>query len=166
MDILHLHLLLNHLPIVGVPIGAAMLAWGLWRRERAVQRATLGLLVIVGALAVPVFLTGEPAEERVENLAGVSEETIGRHEDVATSTMIMTGLLALVAAGGLVVSRRGRPLPRGLVLATLAGALIASSMLAATGFLGGQIRHTEIGASGAPSAPQGDESREGRRGDQ
>ena len=43
MNLVHLHLLLNHLPVIGVPIGAALLAWAIFTKERSQQRGALVL---------------------------------------------------------------------------------------------------------------------------
>jgi MYXO-CTERM domain-containing protein len=104
-----------------------------------------------------VFLTGEPAEEAVEKLAGIHERVIHDHEELAEATLgtvSVAGLLAL----GLLGWRRRRILPRaalGLALAVVVG---VGGLLARTAWLGGQIRHTEI-AGGAASQAEADDDR-------
>ena len=153
MNAVHLHLLLNHVPVIGVPIGIALLAWAIGARERGQQRMALALLVVAGLATGLVYLTGDPAEDGVERLAGVSRAMIERHDDFATATVVAAHLLWIMGVITLFLSRQGRPLKRGLVVATLAVGLITSSMLAGTAWLGGQIRHDEI-RSGAVAAPR------------
>jgi hypothetical protein len=90
----HIHLALNHVPVLGVLFGTILLAMGLWRRNDTIRRTSLVVLLLTGAAAGAVYLTGEPAEELIENAAGVSEKRIERHEDaaaVATSGAALLG---------------------------------------------------------------------------
>ena len=157
MDLLHLHLWLNHVPVIGIPIGAALLAWGLLRSQRAVQRAALAVLLVTAVAAGPVFLTGEPAEERVEHLPGVSSQAIHQHEEAGELAMVISHAVWIAAAAALFLSRRQRPLAKPVGLAVLAVAVIAMGVVARAGYLGGQIRHTELGT--APTAAVEDDER-------
>ena len=152
MNAAHLHLLFNHVPVIGVPIGIALLAWAVGARERGQQRMALSLLVLTGLATGLVYLTGDPAEETVGRLAGVSQALIERHDDFATATLVAAQVLWIMGAITLFLSRHDRPLKSRLVMATLAVGVITSSMLAGTAWLGGQIRHDEI-RSGAVAAP-------------
>jgi hypothetical protein len=63
----HLHLLLNHIPVLGTMIFAPLvLAWGLLRRSRDATLTGLLLAILLALTAVPIYLTGEPAEEQLE----------------------------------------------------------------------------------------------------
>ena len=100
MNATHFHLLLNHFPVVGTLIGSLLLLWGIIRKQNTIKSVAAVILAVMAALAIPVFLTGEPAEESVEDLPGVSEALIGLHEDAATIAiwlMGITGLASLVA---------------------------------------------------------------------
>lgn len=143
MSATHLHLLLNHLPIVGIPLALGLLAWASLAAQEQVKRAALALFVLAGVGLWPVYLTGEPAEETVEKLPAVSESLIEAHEDAAKVALVAAELLAAGALGGLILFRQ-RALPTGVTLALLGLALLASLALAWTGYLGGQIRHSEI----------------------
>ena len=150
MSLVHLHLLLNHLPVIGVPLIAALLMYGIFRRQRDVQRAALAGFVLVAVLTLPAYLTGEPAEEAIEHAPGVATALIGRHETLATVAMVVTGLLGAWAALGLFFSRRERPVPRLVLSGGVLLAVLAVGALIPTGYYGGQIRHAEIRAAAAP----------------
>jgi len=62
MDLVHLHLMLNHAPVLGVIFGFLVLLAGTVSRSKAIAGVGLGLLIVAGILAIPVYLTGEPAE--------------------------------------------------------------------------------------------------------
>jgi hypothetical protein len=152
MNPAHLHLMLNHLPIIGTPFVLAVLAWGVLRGSREIIRLAAAGAVIVAALTYPVFLTGEPAEERVENSTWFQERLVHQHEEraeVALIAMIVTGL----AAGALLwVSRGGRAVPKAASGITLAGLAVSAALFGWTALAGGHIRHDEV-RPGAELAP-------------
>ncbi len=116
----HLHLALNHFPIVGVLASIVFLIAALTRRNSMLLRAGLLALVITALFALPVYFSGEPTEEVVENLAGVSHDTIEEHEEVAKLAFVGLELLGVLAAFGL-YSYRDRTAPRwyGIVVGLL-----------------------------------------------
>ena len=149
MDQVHLHLLINHLPIIGSLLGALVLAFGLWRKSEPTVVAAYGVLVLAALGAGVAQLTGEGAEEAVEHLPGVLESRIGRHEEFAEYALVALLAMGALAVGGLVLSaRRSAHSPRMAVLVLLA-ALVGFGLVGWTGYLGGQIRHTELNAGAA-----------------
>jgi len=153
MNPAHLHLMFNHVPVIGVPLVAALLAWALFRGSREIYRAALGASVILAALTYPVFLTGEPAEDRVEDTSWASEKLIHQHEERAEAALIAVLLTGAIAGLGLWQSRGGRGPSRGLGGITLAGLALSAGLLGWTALLGGPIRHEEIRAGTSASAP-------------
>lgn len=144
MDATHIHLLLNHIPVIGTLIGGAIFAVGLLRRESLLQLTGLLTLVIISVVAVPVFLTGDGAEHAVEHLPGVSEAIIHEHEKWAEGTIWVVGAMGLLSAASFIGILRQMKfvklaLPIALLLTVASFALVAK-----TANLGGQIRHTEI----------------------
>lgn len=144
MSTAHFHLMVNHIPLLGLVFGAVLLAYGLWRGAEDVQKASLGLLAAAGLSAVAVYLTGEPAEEVVEGLAGVSHDALEAHESWGVYALlagIATGGLAL---GTLLVGWVRERLGRGAVGLTLVLALLSSGLIGYTANLGGKISHPEL----------------------
>ena len=154
----HIHLLLNHIPVIGIFIGFLVFALGVWRRNDSWTRLALGLFAAVALVAVATMLTGESAEEAVENLPGVSESLIEPHEEAAKLAAIGAYVLGAISLAALVWVRR-RPLPRVLTVTVLPVALLVTGLMAYTANLGGQIRHTEIRA-GAVQTAEGAEGAE------
>lgn len=140
----HLHLLLNHLPIIGTIVGLLLLLAGMVRRSDELRRVSLATFVVVAVLTIPVYLTGEGAEEAVEGLPAVTEALIEEHQDAALVSFIASGVLGVVALAGLWRHRSGALLPRTLTNVVLLLALGVSGSMVWTGALGGQIRHSEI----------------------
>lgn len=147
MNPTYLHLVLNHVPVIAVPIAAAVLVLALVRRNSDVAKTALAILAVAGIITLIVYLTGEPAEELVEGLPGVSEPLIEAHEEAALIATIASALAGVIALAA-VVSFRGRPLPRWLMWASLIVALATTASLGWTANLGGQIRHSEIRSMG------------------
>ena len=140
----HLHLALNHVPVIGLPIVLLLLAWAIVRRSPELTKASFGLLVLLAIVTITVQLTGEPAEELVEGLPGVLESMVERHEEAAvlgTFGMVAVGVIALI---GLWRLRAGRILARWYPSAVLVAGVIVAGMMSWIANLGGQIRHSEI----------------------
>jgi uncharacterized membrane protein len=146
MNWAHIHLSLNHLPVVGTIFGVLLLLLAMVRKSEELKRVSLGVFVFTALLALPVYFTGEPAEKVVEHLPGVAEPLIERHENAALFVLLMAGGSGAVALAGLILFRRVEKLPGWIVAATLVLSLATGGLMGWTANLGGQIRHTEIRA--------------------
>lgn len=153
MSLTHIHLILNHVPMIGLGFVVLCLAAAIRLRSKDLSRFALGCCVLVGLVAVPVFLTGEPAEDNVENLAGVSKAAIETHEDAAEVALWAVEVLAVIALVSLIIYRGPRDLPRRLILTSFVLCLIGGGIMAYTANLGGRIRHSEIRPDSVSAAP-------------
>ena len=72
MNAIHVHLMLTHVPVLGTVFGLGLLLVALWRRSDEVKKVALGVFVLAALFAVPVYLTGEPAEDGVNPTSGSS----------------------------------------------------------------------------------------------
>jgi uncharacterized membrane protein len=153
MSIVHLHLLLNHVPVIGALFGGLLLAFALLRRSNELVKAAFVIFTVLGGLAVIVFLTGGPTEEIVEKLPGFSESIAERHEDIALIATIMMAAFGALTLLALWMYRR-RVLPRGVVVTALVIAIGVNGVMGYTANLGGQIRHTEIRSGGASNGAE------------
>jgi uncharacterized membrane protein len=150
MNWAHVHLLLTHVPVIGVLFGLIALVVALVKDSKELKVASLSLFVIAALLTIPVYFTGEPAEEVVEHLPGVAESLIEQHEEAAQVSLVAMGILGVIALTGLIIFRRVH-IPRWFTVSVLALALVVSGSLTWTANLGGQIRHTEIRSSSVAS---------------
>lgn len=160
MSTVHLHLMLNHVPVVGTFFLVALFGVAFLRRNATLTRTALWTWMAIAAVSVVVFLTGEPAEEAVEGVAGISEGALERHEDLAKFAMIAMGAGGLLSAIALLTARGRATLSRALSGGGLAFSLLLAAIMGVTANLGGQIRHTEIGG-GASIAAAGEEGERG-----
>ena len=147
----HVHLAINHLPVVGSIGIALILLFALLPAGRAYRRFALVALVVVALAGLPAFFSGEPAEEGIENLVGVEETRIEHHEDAARTAVIVLEVAGAIGLFGLMLFRR-KAVPGSLLALALAVDLGAVVLMAQTASLGGEIRHPEI-RSGADALP-------------
>jgi uncharacterized membrane protein len=140
----HLHLIVNHLPVVLAPTALIVLGLGLWRRNEEFVKVGLGLFVAAALLAIPAYLTGEPAEGIVARYSGVTKEAIERHEDAATGALVVIILAGLAALTHLSLEWRRRETPRWLAPLALVLGLVASVWLGVAANFGGHVRHQEL----------------------
>lgn len=149
----HVHLLLTHIPVLGIVFGLLILIYARFRKSVEATQISLGVFVLSGLATVAVYLTGEAAEEAVESLAGVSHAVIERHEEAAFVALIAAIVLGVFSLVGLWLSRK--EVPRWLSTATLVLALVVGGIMAWTANLGGQINHPEIRSETVSVAPSG-----------
>jgi len=144
MNAAHLHLVLNHTPLFGLIAGILLLIWGLLRRSYEMRLASYAEFVVSGVAAIAVYFSGGAAESLVEDLPGVAERLIERHEDLAKIAMLGIGASGVLAAIAFFVDRSGLALRRSVVAALLVVAFLSVGLVGFTANSGGQIRHPEI----------------------
>lgn len=155
-----MHLLLNHLPILGSLFGILTLIAGFLLKNDNVKRTALGLFAVAAVTAIPAYLTGEGAEEMVESMPGVTENLIEAHEDMANIFLWVVGALGLLSLATLVADLRAQKITSSMYVITFAVSIAAMGLAARVGVSGGEIRHTEIrsdatAANEAASLPEG-----------
>ncbi len=144
MDATYLHLILTHFPIVGTIIGIGILAYGLFSKSDTIKKVALVTFVLMAILTIPVFLTGEEAGEAVEDIAGVSEQLIENHEELAEIAIWLMGLLGILSLINLFAIIKKWSFAKILSIITLVVSLGTFGLFAQVGSTGGEIRHSEI----------------------
>ena len=160
MNATHMHLLLNHIPLISAAVAILLLAVGVVKKSAELEKASLWIFVIAALITIPVYLTGEPAEGIVEHLPGVAEPIIEQHERAALFSLIAIEILGVVSLAALFASRRSTDLSKPFVAAVLGVSIIAGGLMAWTANLGGQIRHTEIRSGVLAGSTEGEEAGE------
>jgi hypothetical protein len=143
----HIHLMLNHIPVIGlaVPIVLLLTAWV--RKDRKLEWLSIQMFVVFALLTIPVYLTGSPASHHMRDMPGISREIIHRHSnasDFAFWTMEALGVFSLFT---LYKFRSLEAVPPRIAAALLALAVTAFGLMIWTANLGGKIRHPEIDAA-------------------
>jgi uncharacterized membrane protein len=155
VNLAHLHLLLNHFPIIGTILGLGLLLISLAGKNDDFRRAGLIIFAVVALLSLPTFFSGVGAEGAIRKLPGVSDGLIDRHEGAAILALFfmeVTGALSLV---GLWQSQKFPPPMRWNVMAVLLVSLITVGLMVRVGTTGGDIRHPEIWSTPDPVADEG-----------
>jgi uncharacterized membrane protein len=143
MSAAHIHLALNHVPVVGVVLALLAFALGMLWKSEDVKRLGLLLFVVVGLASAPAYFSGQEAEEIVEELPGVEHDRIEEHEEAGRFAAIGGGALGLLAAILFWRFWPPRALPAWSLTTILLLALVVAGIMARTATLGGEIRHQE-----------------------
>ena len=146
MNWAHVHLIINHFPVIGILGAILLLVYSLVRKSEEVKMVSLGVFAIIALITLAVYFTGEAAEKVVKNLPGVTETYIGRHEEIASLTLVLMEILGITSLAGLVLLRRSGAIPKWIAVMILILSLITAVVVNLTANFGGQIRHTEIRA--------------------
>jgi uncharacterized membrane protein len=147
------HLLLNHLPVLGLVYSLLIFGGSFFWYRRELRRAGLILFVITALGTIPVYMTGEPAEHLVRDMPQVDRDAIETHQDWATASLIAIEVLGVVALASLYLSWKST-LPELLVQACLLLALISFGIVGWTAHLGGQVHHPEVRSGFVPPPRQ------------
>ena len=144
MNSAHIHLMLNHFPVVGIVSGLALQIIATVRGSVELKKSALHLIVATGAIAGLVFLTGREAGEQLLLLPGISQPAILTHNAAAFYAMVVAVAGGLVALGGLTILQRDALTRNWFWFLSLLLTAITTAIMAWTANLGGQIRHPEI----------------------
>lgn len=144
MNEAHFHLVVNHLPIVGILIGLLVLITGLILKKPEVKVTALGIFVFSSLASFAAFYSGEGAEEIVERIPGISETLINQHEESAElffTLILILGGISLITI--FMEIKKYKFAKFGFILALLLS-LVTGVFAKNVGTSGGEIRHTEI----------------------
>src|SRR5271169_33439 len=99
MNFPHLHLLLNHFPIIGTIVALGLFLFSMVGKNEDLRRGSLITFAAMALLAIPTFFSGTGAQGAIKKLPGVSEALITRHQGAAMLALLfmeITGALSLV----------------------------------------------------------------------
>jgi hypothetical protein len=155
------HLAVNHVPVVGVPIAFLLLLAGMTRKSRDIVQAGFALLVLMALVTVVAVKSGGPAAHTLmSTIQGIERSSIHEHAEAADYAVWGNLILGAFALIGLWLSGRAEGAPTGLTALILLGSLFMSTVCARVAHLGGLIRHPEIVTgyhAGAPTPAQASE---------
>lgn len=162
MDLTHLHLLLNHVPTVGMIIALGLFLLSIAAKRDHLKEASLVLFFGVGLMTIPTYVTGNAAAQAIckapSATAPCQDPTVVRalidaHEGAAFPAMLMMQFVAAFAWLGLWQYRRTRHVPVWNTAIILLLSLVSFAAVARAANLGGDIRHPEIREPGATPGP-------------
>lgn len=145
MNAAHLHLLLNHFPVIGTAIAIFVLIIGILKKSDDIKKTSAMIIILTSLITIPVYFSGENAQAKIEgNYNDVEEDLIEPHEDFAFYSFIVMDIAGLLAITSLLMFRKPKVLPNSFTYLLFAVLIIANGMMAYTANLGGKIHHPEI----------------------
>lgn len=159
----HLHVVFNHLPLIGIGAALIPLLVGVIGKQRAVTITGLAMLAIFAGTTALAMDTGEDAYERFEDgpLAGTLDGDgiawMHIHEDrahLASKAGYATAGIAIVMLVISVVSSKATRIAGAIAL--LGGAVTVAGMVW-TADIGGKIRHPEFRSGPPPTVTDHDD---------
>lgn len=144
MNAIHFHLLLNHIPIVGIIIGILILTAGFFLKNISVKRTALAVLFFSAITAIPAFLSGERAEHLAEDIPGIAHQLIEEHEEAAAIFIWLIAVTGILSGAAFLLSFSKRKLLPILYVLVFLLAIASIAAAVQTGTSGGEIRHTEL----------------------
>ena len=144
MNAAHVHLWINHLPVLGVIVGFVLLLLARMRKSADIEWAAMLILVVVALFAVPTYFSGGQAERVVEHMPGVIVDFIAPHESMGMILLIGAVILGAEAAYGVWQMRGSGQVSKGVSTTLLVLSLVVSIVAIYTAYLGGQVRHVEL----------------------
>jgi uncharacterized membrane protein len=157
MNEAHIHLIVNHFPIIVPIIGMLVMLGGILLKSEVVKRTAFAIFFLGALITVPAYFSGEGAEEIVEHYGGVNHRLIHQHGDVASTFAILSYLLGLLSAVGFWASWKKKGFANIITYVTVVFAAVVLYFAQETGNSGGKIRHPEIIESGGVPAGDYDE---------
>lgn len=144
LDWPHIHIMINHFPVILVVMGALAALLGMVRGRRGVWLYATATLTLAALFTIPTYFSGEPAEKALNRPWYIARQSIHVHEDAALIAAILTGIagfVALFAWRRLVRYPREVSLPGALRVGVVITAVAAAAMIGYTSWLGGAIVH-------------------------
>ena len=149
MTLAHIHLLLNHWPIIGAFVGLGLFLVALAANSDDLKQASLAFFAFLALLSIPTYMSGDVANEVLKTNTALPKELIATHQGAAFLALIFMEITGLAALIGLwQFSRMSRPAPgpvaRWNSAAVLVLSIVTVGLMTAVGNTGGAIRHPEI----------------------
>ncbi len=160
MNLTHLHLLLNHVSIMAALFSIAIYLYGMLKKNSSLTNLALMGFVFAALAAIPVYLTGEDAEESVEHLAGLVKANIHEHEEAAEISIWLIGISGAIALAALIFKNVKFFSTSAFALVMTLMSIVSGVSISYTGYLGGFIRHSEISTNAVQQNSQGEQGGE------
>ena len=152
VNLVHLHLLLNHVPTVGTIVALGLLLLAFAKKSDELKRASLAVFFAIALLSLPAYMTGYSAQKAVKDRPDVSAALIGKHQSAALLALIFMEATGVVAWFGLWQARRPSGTARWNAPAVLLLSGITVGLMVSAANIGGKIHHPEIMSAGQTPA--------------
>jgi hypothetical protein len=161
MNLVHVHLWLNHLPILGTLIALGLLIMAMMFDNDDLKQGSLGALAFIALLAIPAYMSGNAAQDVLKNSPDLPMDLVQAHQGSALMAFLFMELTGAAALFGLWRFSRSqknpwmeRPAKLNLAVVLLLS-LLTAGLMAVAGNTGGEIRHAEIASGPGPTSAIG-----------
>jgi hypothetical protein len=141
----YVHVLLNPLPIYGLGVGLFGLIVALLLRSRPAQIATLAIVLVGAASALPVYKFGEEGYDIMYSRADtVGDAWLSAHKERAEHLIWFFYALALLSAVAIFAPIKWPKSSFLLAIAVLLFGVVVFGMGSYIAYAGGRVRHPEF----------------------
>ena len=144
MNDAHLHLLVNHFPIIGLFFGFIILLFGIIKYNSTLKSTAYIIFIFCTIIGKISMMTGGKAAQMTKAIEEISRDHIHTHADAASLFMKPLYILGLVSIFGLVSIVKKRESEKFVSYCVILIAVICLFLSKNVGTSGGEIRHTEI----------------------
>lgn len=144
MNLVHLHLLLNHWPIIGTFIAVVAFIVALLAKSRHLTEASLVMFALVALLSVPTYITGSAAQQVLQMEGESLDPVMATHQGAGLLALVFIELTGGLAWLGLWQLRRRARIATWAVGAVLVSSMVTIGFVTVAGNTGGAIHHPEI----------------------
>ncbi|MGO4906549.1 hypothetical protein [Flavobacterium sp. W20_MBD1_R3] len=158
MNDAHLHMVVNHFPIIGTIFGIGILVTGLLLKNNSVKNTAYVIFVIAAIFGILSMSTGEGAEEIVEDYPGIGKSIIHEHEELAEKLALVLDVMGGLSLLAIFLSFKKSSKEKFVSFLILSIGIVSLFLIQKVGTSGGEIRHTEIRADSTISSSATDNS--------
>lgn len=144
MNEAHLHMVVNHFPIIGTILAIGILIAGLLSKNRSIINTSYVLFVIGAIFGILSMNTGEGAEELVDDMPGIGWKIIHEHEELAEKMALLLDILGVLSLVGFYFQYKKNAKEKLVSYIILLIGIASLFVIQKVGTSGGEIRHTEI----------------------
>lgn len=144
MNWAHLHLAVNHIPVLGTLLVFVLLCVAILRRSDELKKVCLWGFAALMIVSIPIKFTGDFAYEAVAKSEWIEASIVSAHEEAANQATTGMFVVGLLAGLGLFLMRKVRSVPRWLMGTLFVTTFATFLLMARAANFGGRIRHTEI----------------------
>lgn len=144
MNDAHLHMVVNHFPIIGTIFGFGILIVGLVLKNKTLLNTSYVLFIVAAVFGAISMGTGEGAEELVEDMPNIGKQIIHKHEEFAEKLATLLYVLGILSLVGLYLNFKNNTKAKLVSFLVLGIATAGLFLVQKVGTSGGEIRHTEI----------------------
>jgi hypothetical protein len=152
-QLVHLHLLLNHFPTVGMVVGFGLFLLALLRKSDDLKRGGLAIFFAIALISLPTYMSGYSAQKAVRGMQTVSQNLVDLHQRSALLALIFMEALGIVAWYGLWSSHRRISVSPRITAAVIALSALTLVLMGSAANIGGEIRHPEIMSEAEAAVP-------------